>query len=78
MKIWNLETTENMDFGGHIEKLEFGDPIKKNALASQVMIGVIIRTFTTRDREMRMKISVNTRTKMEYCCFVQPPTQQTR
>jgi hypothetical protein len=58
--------------------LMFKEHIKKIINSSKIVIGMLLRTFSTREKEPMLKMfNTYVKSKMEYCCIVWSPVQQT-
>ena len=59
------------------ENLKFKEHIHQITLTGRMMSGTIMRTFTTRNRELMMKLYQSyIKSRLEYCCVVWSPTAQ--
>ena len=57
--------------------LKFKDHITNITSSSRIVMGMIFRTFSTREEEPMMKLfNTYIKSKMEYCCIVWSPVQQ--
>ena len=58
--------------------LLFKDHINKIVTSSKIVMGMLFRTFSTRDKEPMIKMfNTYIKSKLEYCCIVWSPVQQT-
>ena len=59
------------------DDLMFKEHIKKITNASKGVMGMLMRTFTTREKEPMIKMfNTYIKSKLEYCCVVWSPEQQ--
>ena len=57
--------------------LLFRDHIDKIVSTSRIVMGMLLRTFSTREKEPMMKLfNTYIRSRLEYCCVVWAPVQQ--
>ena len=57
--------------------LKFREHINNITLSSRITMGMILRTFSTRDKEPMIKMfNTYIKSKLEYCCIVWSPVEQ--
>ena len=57
--------------------LKFREHINNITLSSRITMGMILRTFSTRDKESMIKMfNTYIKSKLEYCCIVWSPVEQ--
>ena len=68
VKVFGVYSTNNRMFRDHMNKI---------INSSKVVMGMLLRTFSTREKEPMLKMfNTYIKSKLEYCCIVWSPVSQ--